>query len=66
MKKIIAIIPARMGSSRFYGKPLKLINKISMIERVYKNVKKCHGSLAHVIGPFERYPRLILRTLHAE
>ena len=41
MKKIIAIIPARMGSSRFYGKPLKLINKISMIERVYKNVKKC-------------------------
>ena len=41
MKKIIAIIPARMGSSRFYGKPLKLINKIPMIQRVYENVKKC-------------------------
>ena len=41
MKKIIAIIPARMGSSRFYGKPLKLINKIPMIHRVYENVKKC-------------------------
>lgn len=41
MEKIIAIIPARMGSSRFYGKPLKLINKIPMIQRVYENVKKC-------------------------
>lgn len=41
MKKIIAIIPARMGSSRFYGKPLKLINKIPMIQRVYENVRKC-------------------------
>ena len=36
MKKII-IIPARMGSSRFPGKPLKKIKGISMIERVYKN-----------------------------
>ena len=36
MNKII-IIPARMGSSRFPGKPLKRIKGISMIERVYKN-----------------------------
>lgn len=41
MKKIIAIIPARMGSSRFPGKPLKLINKIPMIQRVYNNVRQC-------------------------
>ena len=35
--KILALIPARMGSSRFPGKPLKRIKGISMIERVYKN-----------------------------
>ena len=38
--KIISIIPARMGSSRFPGKPLALINNIPMIEYVYRKVKK--------------------------
>ena len=38
--KIVAIIPARMDSSRFPGKPLAKINGIPMIQRVYKNVKK--------------------------
>ena len=33
---IIAIIPARMGSSRFPGKPLALINGIPMVEHVYR------------------------------
>ena len=33
---IIGIIPARMGSSRFPGKPLAKIHGISMIEHVYK------------------------------
>lgn len=37
---IISIIPARMGSSRFPGKPLALINNIPMIEYVYNNVNK--------------------------
>jgi len=41
MEKIIAIIPARMGSSRFPGKPMIKIKGIPMIGRVYKNVKKC-------------------------
>ena len=36
--KILSIIPARMNSSRFYGKPMKKILGIPMIERVYKNV----------------------------
>lgn len=38
---IVSIIPARMGSSRFPGKPMKKINGIPMIEHVYKNVKSC-------------------------
>jgi len=38
--KILAIIPARMNSSRFYGKPLKKILGMPMIERVYRNVSK--------------------------
>jgi 3-deoxy-manno-octulosonate cytidylyltransferase (CMP-KDO synthetase) len=36
---IISIIPARMGSSRFPGKPMKEILGIPMIGHVYKRVK---------------------------
>lgn len=38
--KIIGIIPARWGSTRFPGKPLAMINGKSMIQRVYEQVKK--------------------------
>lgn len=38
--KILALIPARMNSSRFPGKPLKNILGKPMIQRVYENVKK--------------------------
>ena len=38
--KIAAIIPARYNSKRFKGKPLVKINGITMIERVYIQVKK--------------------------
>jgi len=34
---VVAIIPARMGSRRFYGKPMKKILGVPMIERIYKN-----------------------------
>jgi 3-deoxy-manno-octulosonate cytidylyltransferase (CMP-KDO synthetase) len=37
---ILALIPARMGSSRFPGKPLKKILGTPMIEHIYKNVSK--------------------------
>jgi 3-deoxy-manno-octulosonate cytidylyltransferase (CMP-KDO synthetase) len=36
--KIIAIIPARYGSTRLPGKPLKIIGGKSMIQRVYEQV----------------------------
>ena len=37
---ILTIIPARMGSSRFPGKPMAKINGKPMIGHVYSNVKK--------------------------
>ena len=40
-KKVLALIPARMGSSRFPGKPMHKINGIPMIEHVYRNVLQC-------------------------
>jgi 3-deoxy-manno-octulosonate cytidylyltransferase (CMP-KDO synthetase) len=38
---IIAIIPARMGSSRFPGKPMAPIHKIPMIGHVYQRTRMC-------------------------
>ena len=38
-QNIISIIPARMGSSRFSGKPMADILGMPMIEHVYKRVK---------------------------
>lgn len=40
MTKILALIPARMGSSRFPNKPLKEILGKPMIGHVYENIKK--------------------------
>ena len=39
--RIVAGIPARMGSSRFPGKPLASILGISMIEHVYRRTAMC-------------------------
>ena len=36
--RVTAVIPARMGSSRFPGKPIKPILGRSMIEHVYRRV----------------------------
>ena len=36
--KILCIIPARMGSSRFPGKPMEKLLGVPMIEQVYKRV----------------------------
>lgn len=47
MTKIAAVIPARMGSSRFPGKPLALIFGRPMIEHIYRRAKMC-DSLSEV------------------
>jgi len=39
--KILAVIPARYGSTRLFAKPLALINNKPMIQWVYENVKNC-------------------------
>lgn len=39
--KVLGIIPARFGSTRFPGKPLALIHGKSMISRVYEQAGKC-------------------------
>ena len=41
--KIVAIIPARMGSSRFPGKPLAPILGCPMIEHVYRRTSLCQA-----------------------
>lgn len=41
LPKIVGIIPARYGSSRFPGKPLADILGKSLIQRTYENAKKC-------------------------
>ena len=41
MKEIVAIIPARMGSTRFPGKPMANIHGIPMVGHVYFRTKLC-------------------------
>lgn len=53
--KIIGVIPARMGSSRFYGKPLYPICGMPMVEHVFRR-----ASL------FPRWDGLYLATCDAE
>ena len=45
--KAIVVIPARMGSSRFPGKPLKKILGMPMIEHCYK--RSCLSQVASEI-----------------
>jgi len=42
MTRILGVIPARMASSRFPGKPLATICGRPMIEHVYQRTRACH------------------------
>ncbi len=48
--RIIGIIPARYGSSRFPGKPLALIHGVPMILRVVAQAEKCKGLASVVVA----------------
>lgn len=50
MKNILAIIPARMGSSRFPGKPMTKILGKPMIGWVYENVSMCEQLTETVVA----------------
>jgi 3-deoxy-manno-octulosonate cytidylyltransferase (CMP-KDO synthetase) len=41
MKEVVAIIPARMGSTRFPGKPMAIIHGVPMVGHVYFRTKMC-------------------------
>jgi 3-deoxy-manno-octulosonate cytidylyltransferase (CMP-KDO synthetase) len=48
LRKVNIIIPARMGSSRLPGKPLKMIGDKTMIQRVYERCEKSEASEVYV------------------
>ena len=48
--KVIAIIPARMGSSRFPGKPLKKIHGMPMIGHCYLRARMCQDLYATYVA----------------
>ena len=52
--KITAIIPARMGSSRFPGKPLARICGYTMIEHVFRRVRLAQTLSEVVVATCDR------------
>lgn len=49
-EQVLGIIPARYASTRFPGKPLALINGVSMIERVYRQASLCARLSAVIVA----------------
>src|SRR6185295_12007936 len=41
MERVVAVIPVRMGSSRFPGKPLAPLHGLPMLEHVYRRAQLC-------------------------
>ena len=54
MPNILALIPARMGSSRFPGKPMTQILGKPMIGHVYENVSKCTALVDTVVATCDK------------
>ena len=50
---VLGIIPARMASTRFPGKPLVLINGVPMVIRVYQQASKVLGNIVIASGDQE-------------
>jgi len=51
---IVTIIPARMASSRFPGKPMALINGAPMIEHVYSKSAQCRLVTKTIVATCDR------------
>lgn len=54
-RKVIGIIPARMGSSRFPGKPMKKLLGLPMINHIYRRA-----------GLYSQFDRLVVATCDVE
>ena len=52
--KVLALIPARMGSSRFPGKPLAPINGKPMIQHVFENVQSSRALFHTYVATCDR------------
>jgi 3-deoxy-manno-octulosonate cytidylyltransferase (CMP-KDO synthetase) len=63
---IIAIIPARMGSSRFPGKPLAKILGKPMIGHVYERVKKCNLLTKTVVATCDKEIKDYIESIGGE
>lgn len=65
---MLAVIPARWGSSRFPGKPLALIQGIPMVVRVYQRVSSCLPDVViatdddRIAGVASRYGAAVVLT----
>jgi 3-deoxy-manno-octulosonate cytidylyltransferase (CMP-KDO synthetase) len=65
-KMVIVGIPARMGASRFPGKPLQRIHGLTMIEHVYKRCLLAKGVDRIIIATCDEAIRLEAESFGAE
>ena len=61
--KIVALIPARMGSSRFPGKPMAPILGKPMIGHVYENVRKTPGVAITAVATCDKEIATYIRSI---
>lgn len=58
----IIIIPARMGASRFYGKPLQLINNVPMVIKIMKQAEAANIAKVVVATPDEEIANVVTKN----
>lgn len=63
---VVAIIPARFGSTRFPGKPLALIGDKPMIQHVYESAQKARGLDRVVVATDDRRIEQAVRAFGGE
>ena len=63
MDRIVAIIPARLGSSRFPGKPLASLLGRPMIEHVFRRAMLCDHLLAVYVATCDDQIRSVVEGL---
>ena len=64
--EVIAVIPARMGSTRFPGKPIKKICGKPMIQHVFENCKNCKDVDRTIIATCDQEIKEVATSFGAE